>query len=176
VAYTIAAQESYPSWGHMLANGATTLWERWEHATGSGMNSHNHPMLGSVGAWFYRNVAGIQADAGGPGFACFHVRPAIDGPVTAARATVQSVRGPVHVDWQTDGNLLRVDLEVPTGSVAFVHLPAAAHATVYEDGVPIWQAEKPAQPVAGLRAIHRQDGTVLCTVGGGRYALERRNG
>jgi len=62
VAFLIAAQETYPGWGYMLANGATTLWERWELATGGGMNSHNHPMLGSVGAWFYRAVAGIQAD------------------------------------------------------------------------------------------------------------------
>ena len=77
LAYAIALQETYPSWGHMLAGGATTLWERWEHATGGGMNSHNHPMMGSVGAWFYRVLAGIRAHPGGPGFARFSVRPEI---------------------------------------------------------------------------------------------------
>lgn len=40
-AYKIATQTTYPSWGYMLANGATTLWERWEYATGGSMNSHN---------------------------------------------------------------------------------------------------------------------------------------
>jgi len=47
VAFNLAVQTTYPSWGFMLANGATTVWERWENKTGSGMNSHNHPML-----WF----------------------------------------------------------------------------------------------------------------------------
>ncbi len=50
IAVAIATQTTYPGWGWMLANGATTLWERWELLTGGGMNSHNHPMLGSVGA------------------------------------------------------------------------------------------------------------------------------
>ena len=34
LALKVATQETYPSWGYMLANGATTLWERWELATG----------------------------------------------------------------------------------------------------------------------------------------------
>jgi alpha-L-rhamnosidase len=45
LAFKIATQETYPSWGYMLANDATTLWERWEPLTGAGMNSHNHPMM-----------------------------------------------------------------------------------------------------------------------------------
>jgi alpha-L-rhamnosidase len=53
VAFDIVTQTTYPSWGFMMENGATTLWERWEHMTGGQMNSHNHPMMGSVSAWFY---------------------------------------------------------------------------------------------------------------------------
>ena len=108
VAYAIAAQESYPSWGYMLANGATTLWERWELATGSGMNSHNHPMLGSIGAWFYRAVAGIQADASGPGFARFDLRPHIDSRLTFARATLATVRGEIESSWEVDGDTFQL--------------------------------------------------------------------
>jgi len=52
-----------PELGFMLENGATTLWERWEELTGSGINSHNHPMMGSVGAWLYKYIAGMNADA-----------------------------------------------------------------------------------------------------------------
>ena len=72
----IASQETYPSWGFMLANGATTLWERWELVTGGGMNSHNHPMLGSVSAWFYRFIAGIQTDPVGTWLPMFRCPPA----------------------------------------------------------------------------------------------------
>ena len=34
VAYRMATHKSYPGWGYMLAEDATTLWERWEKLTG----------------------------------------------------------------------------------------------------------------------------------------------
>lgn len=49
-AFRVATQESYPGWGYMVREGATTLWERWESITGGGMNSHNHITLGSIDA------------------------------------------------------------------------------------------------------------------------------
>ncbi|MBU1187109.1 MAG: family 78 glycoside hydrolase catalytic domain, partial [Acidobacteria bacterium] len=60
LAYELASQTTYPSWGYMIVSGATTLWELWQNKTGPEMNSHNHPMFGSVGAWFYRALAGIN--------------------------------------------------------------------------------------------------------------------
>ena len=57
----------------MLSKDATTIWERWEYETGYGMNSHNHPMYGSISAWFYKYLAGISAEA--PGFAAVKIQP-----------------------------------------------------------------------------------------------------
>ncbi len=48
LAYELATQTTYPSWGYILSKGATALWELWQYKTGASMNSHNHP--GSVGA------------------------------------------------------------------------------------------------------------------------------
>ena len=70
LAYELAAQTTYPSWGYMVKKGATTLWELWQAKTGPSMNSHDHAMFGSVGSWFYTALAGINlgpddlADAG----------------------------------------------------------------------------------------------------------------
>ncbi|MGC9347754.1 MAG: family 78 glycoside hydrolase catalytic domain [Anaerolineae bacterium] len=102
VAYHIATQQSYPSWGYMLSHGATTVWERWEHATGGGMNSHSHPMLASVGSWLYKALAGITIDlkdVADPAFARFSVRPRVVGDLTGARATLQTVKGTLVSDW-----------------------------------------------------------------------------
>jgi alpha-L-rhamnosidase len=52
LAYDLAVQTTFPSWGYMLANGATTLWELWQDKTGPSMNSQDHHMMGSVDAWF----------------------------------------------------------------------------------------------------------------------------
>ena len=34
LAYDLAVQTTYPSWGYMLERGATTLWELWQEKTG----------------------------------------------------------------------------------------------------------------------------------------------
>ena len=55
---------TYPSYGYMFNNiyeNATTLWELWDTPSeGPKMNSRNHHMFGSVGAWFYSHLAGIE--------------------------------------------------------------------------------------------------------------------
>jgi alpha-L-rhamnosidase len=56
IAYKIADQREFPGWGHMIQNGATTLWETWKYpGTGPSMN---HPMFGSIEEWFYRSLLG----------------------------------------------------------------------------------------------------------------------
>ena len=40
VAYEMVNQRTFPGWGHMLENGATTLWEHW--AGSENTYSHNH--------------------------------------------------------------------------------------------------------------------------------------
>jgi alpha-L-rhamnosidase len=64
MAYQVADQRSFPGWGHMLAEGATTLWESWKKPDNA--TSMNHPMFGSISEWFYRSLLGINPAA--PGF------------------------------------------------------------------------------------------------------------
>jgi alpha-L-rhamnosidase len=113
-AFTIATQESYPGWIYMLREGATTLWERWEHITCEGMNSHNHIMLGSIDQWFYEKVAGIMPMAAGwseIGFA-----PARFTKLSFAFATVDTPYGEAAVSWERDGSKIRTSMTVPQGS------------------------------------------------------------
>ncbi|RYG01943.1 MAG: alpha-rhamnosidase, partial [Chitinophagaceae bacterium] len=66
LAYTVATKKTYPSWGYMVENGATTIWELWNGNTADPkMNSQNHVMmLGDLLIWYYENLAGIKsADA-----------------------------------------------------------------------------------------------------------------
>jgi alpha-L-rhamnosidase len=169
VAYSVAAQETYPSWGYMLANGATTLWERWELATGSGMNSHNHPMLGSVGSWLYRAIGGIRADAAGPGFAAFTVMPHIDRRMQHARAALKTVRGEICAAWRVEDGRLQLAVQVPVGSRVRVVMPAARGERLLESGQVVWEHEAPAAEADGVRTIDRAGDALICTVGSGEY-------
>jgi alpha-L-rhamnosidase len=169
VAYLIAGQETYPSWGFMLANGATTLWERWELATGSGMNSHDHPMMGSVAAWLYRAVAGIQADAAGPGFERFEIRPNFGGGLSYAHAALDTVRGTIECAWQVSAAGWSLDLRVPVGSQARVFVPLAPGGLLQEGESLLWQAGQPAAQLPAGLALRREAAHLVCQVGSGAY-------
>ena len=123
LAFKLVTQTSYPSWGYMLEHGATTIWERWEQVTGGGMNSHNHPMYASVGAWLYRALAGIQLQPDSIGFSHFAIRPIVPDGLTSAKATLKTVRGPVESAWEATANGLTLNVRIPVGSQAEVRLP-----------------------------------------------------
>ena len=62
VAYRLATTKTYPSWGYMTENGATTIWELWNGDKASPkMNSGNHVMLlGDLLTWAYQYLGGIR--------------------------------------------------------------------------------------------------------------------
>jgi alpha-L-rhamnosidase len=107
----------YPGWGYMLANGATTSWERWTGA------SHIHDTLISIGAWFTEGIAGIRSDGGSPGFAHFVVAPSVVGDLTFARARYLSIHGEIVSDWRIDDGRFRLSVTVPPGTTASVVVP-----------------------------------------------------
>ncbi|MBE6883649.1 MAG: hypothetical protein E7487_03490 [Ruminococcaceae bacterium] len=117
-AWALITREEYPSWGYMLQNGATTVWERFEMKENGGMNSHNHPMFGAVGYWFYAYVAGVRPSA--PGWKTFTVKPYIPEKLTFAEAKVNSVKGEIRVKWLKRYGKCILSVVVPFGCTAVV--------------------------------------------------------
>src|SRR3954466_3969679 len=79
LAYTLATQTKYPSWGYMLDNGATSMWEHWSLAA----RSRGHSFLGPVADWFYHHVGGIRTT---DGYRTITIAPAVTGELEWARA------------------------------------------------------------------------------------------
>jgi alpha-L-rhamnosidase len=175
VAYRVAVQETYPSWGYMLANGATTCWERWEWMTGGGMNSHNHPMLASVGSWLYKALAGIAidpVDPAAPGFARFTLRPLVTDDLTFVRASLETPRGPVRTAWERDEGHFSLHVEVPVGSQAQIRLPEAWSGSgiwITETGRLIWKEDALVELPDGILHASRDGACVIFTTGSGVY-------
>lgn len=134
VAYKVATQRTYPGWGYMVAEGATTLWERWEKITGGGMNSHNHIMLGSVDAWFYRTVAGISLLE--PGWRKIRFKPPLFEDLSFASATLQTVQGEAHISWRRRRSAFQMAVRAPVGAAAEIWIP------ILSDDVEIKEGEK----------------------------------
>ena len=83
LAYDLFLSTEFPSWGFEVANGSTTIWERWDSYTkedgfryNAAMNSFNHYSFGAVCEWMFGNAAGIQMID--PGFQHFRIKPEID--------------------------------------------------------------------------------------------------
>ena len=167
VAYKIATQTTYPSWGFMLANGATTLWERWEYLTGDAMNSHNHPMMGSVGSWFYKYILGIIPDFNNPGFEQFTIKPYIMKDLTFAEGSFDTIKGTIKVSYQKQGNRLTMDVTVPANTTALMHVPARNLRSVTENG-------KNISSVNEISFVKEENGYVVLKVGSGDYQFNSR--
>jgi alpha-L-rhamnosidase len=175
VAFHLAVQETYPSWGYMLENGATTLWERWEKMTGSGMNSHNHPMLGSVGSWFYKYLGGITIDPAGPGFANFNIRPCVVDDLTYVRTSLITPCGRIMVAWERQNEAFTLKVTVPAGSQARVDIPKSARTcTIFEGNTVIWKGGSTAGMVDHLHFIDENSRYITFRVGSGEYSFTRQ--
>jgi alpha-L-rhamnosidase len=170
-AYRMATQKSYPGWGYMLAEDATTLWERWEKLTGYAMNSQNHIMLGSIDAWFYRALAGLSPLL--PGWQAVRVRPHVLGDLTFVEAGLHTVAGKVGAAWRKTDDTFSLEVVIPVGASGEVHVPLLWHgARIFESGKALWRAGRAVDNVPEI-ALARDDGThVVFKVGSGVYQFE----
>lgn len=127
-AYRMITQESYPSFGYMIREGATTIWERWEKLTGSGMNSHNHIMFGTVDVWFYRCLAGIRL--GQAGWDEIIIKPLIPNGLSHVSATLFTVRGAITSSWSRNLEGFVMQVTIPVNTTADIYIPKLEHHTI----------------------------------------------
>jgi alpha-L-rhamnosidase len=167
LAYKVLTQDTYPSWGYMLARGGTTIWERWDgiRPDGSlqdaGMNSFNHYGLGSIGDWLYDDVGGLAPLS--PGYRTQLVKPATGQELTSASSTVRTSYGTARTSWSRDSEQrLTIDVEVPVNTRAEVHVPI-------EDGQQALESGKPADTQPGVTYKGTVNGDAVYEVGSGTY-------
>ncbi len=162
VAYRLLLNETYPSWGYMLSKGATTWWERWNGDTGDpAMNSYNHYAFGSVVAWVYRSVAGIDTTSAAPGYREIVIHPRLDSRVRKAHGEYESVYGKIISDWSGSGTgPFVLEVTIPANTKAWIFLPAFGNGRVTQDG-------RPAK-------VRKQGDSNVVKVGSGSYSFEVR--
>ncbi|MFF3372272.1 family 78 glycoside hydrolase catalytic domain [Streptomyces sp. NPDC002680] len=119
LAYRVAAQTEYPSWGHWVEQGATASWETWSHRGSE--QSLDHPFLGTVEDWFFRHLAGIQAAT--PGYGEVRIAPVFPADLDHASASVLTPHGRVSSSWLRDEDRLTLTVDVPAGLPTEIRLP-----------------------------------------------------
>ncbi len=178
LAYELATQTTYPSWGYMVTRGATTLWELWQEKRGPSMNSHNHAMFGSVGAWFYQGLAGIGLDGeAGVGYRQISILPHVVEDLQTVSASVDTVRGGVSSSWTHEPGVITVEVTVPVGSVAKVAIPKEeemTETTIQEGAQVVWEKGHYVAGDPGLNGAsqEKEHGHIIFDVGSGDYSFK----
>ncbi|RZJ65667.1 MAG: alpha-rhamnosidase, partial [Flavobacterium sp.] len=121
VAYKIAAQRTFPSWGWWIANGATTLYENWPIDAKSDI-SMNHIMFGEIGAWLYKAPGGIKPDEKQPGFKHILLQPHVVDGLEHFEASHDGPYGKIKSAWKRIKGGVRYEITIPANSSASINL------------------------------------------------------
>ncbi|MDR1864944.1 MAG: glycoside hydrolase family 78 protein [Bacteroidales bacterium] len=124
LAYTLAAQETYPSWGFwMVHDQATTLYEAWSAIGTARETSLNHIMFGEIGAWLYKALGGIHPDPAQPGFKNILLKPNFVTGLAHASVTFQSPYGTIDSKWKRNKKNVIYRVTVPANATADLFMP-----------------------------------------------------
>ena len=135
VAWLLATTTKYPSFGYMVAQGATSIWELWNGDTAApSMNSRNHVMqLGDLLIWCFEDLAGIKNAANGQAFKKLVMRPDFGlETLDCVDASYETPYGLVKSFWMKQDGQLVWQIAVPANASALVCLPYAKKRTDIE--------------------------------------------
>jgi alpha-L-rhamnosidase len=166
VASRLIHNDTFPSWGFSIKQGATSIWERWDGWTPNngfqdpGMNSFAHYSFGAVYQWMVENIAGIRAAL--PAYDHIVIAPQPDDRLTYADTTYDSIHGPIETHWEKDGTTLRVKVSIPANTTATIRLPAKQEKDVREGG-------HRASRAPGIQFLQMDAGVAVFEVASGSY-------
>ncbi|WP_167613797.1 alpha-L-rhamnosidase [Maribellus sediminis] len=159
VAYKVAAQETYPSWGWWMVNGATTLFENWDIDAQNDI-SMNHIMFGEIGAWLYKGLGGIYPDQNQPGFKNVLLKPSFISTLDGVEVSHQSPYGEIKSAWKHDRKSVLYSITIPANSTADFYIPAG------------YKIKKANDTISGNKIELVADENGKCKLQAGSYVLE----
>lgn len=169
VAYQLLHNETYPSWGFSVKNGATTIWERWDGWTPEkgfadpSMNSFAHYSFGAVGQWMFQNIGGINAAS--PSYKDIIIKPIPGGKLRSAKTSYDSIRGNIDTEWSLRENTFKLYVTIPANTSATVYMPTSDPNDVTENGEIIDEIDT-------VEFLEKQGGYAVYKIGSGSYKFK----
>ena len=157
---TYVNKKTYPGWGYMVENGATTCWEQW-----NGYYSQIHSCFPYIGGWFYRGLAGIRWDTETPGFKHVILRPSLVKSVDWIKCSYESPYGKIASNWEKNDGTFKWKVTVPPNTTATVYVPGK---NVTEGGFPATKAD-------GVTFLRMENNKAVFKVQSGSYKFVSKN-
>ncbi len=172
IAYTLATNRTYPSWGYMADNGATTIWELWNGNTAvPQMNSGNHVMLlGDLLSWLYEDLAGIKSDDNAPAFKKLIMQPAVVDGLEEVKASYHSRYGLIKSEWKKEIGSFTWHISLPANTSAVIYIPATAQKDITVSAASA-NEQQPTNNVTGVTFIKMEGKNAVFQIGSGDYTF-----
>lgn len=117
LAYKLITQKTWPSWGNLIEQGATTLWECFTEfvCTERGLEqkidsnrlwSLNHSAFGGVSTWFYNYIAGIKVKSA----KVLEISPVFISGLESASASFENLGNTINVSWKKENEKYIVEI------------------------------------------------------------------
>lgn len=170
LAYKIAANPTYPGWGHWFQQcGATTMWEAWSCTNA---RSHDHAFMGTIDDWFFTDIAGIESPTDpvgavttGAAWRKIRIKPYLVGNLSHASGHQTTPLGRVSSSWVRSHGEFRLSVSIPVGATARVFVPAASAGSVRANGRPISRDQS-------VKVIGMSGSYLELAVGSGTYQFQ----
>lgn len=136
VAFLLASNKTYPSYGYMIEKGATAIWELWNGDTANRwMNSCNHVMiLGDLLTWYFRDLAGFNPAQ--PAYKQIIFKPNFSiQELSYVKASHNTLYGKMISNWKKTLTHLEWDITIPCNTTALVYLPTLDEKAVKDKDV-----------------------------------------
>jgi alpha-L-rhamnosidase len=164
VAYQLALQWTYPSWGYMVdEKKANTIWESWNADQQSAKTYiRSHIGLVSVGEWFFKYLSGIRTDEIKTGFKKSIIEPRPVSNLNLFTSRLETSYGLIACICKRTEKSIEVTVEIPANTTALVILPVKSAANIKESKLPLGKA-------VGIKSVKEEKGSVHVEVGSGKY-------
>lgn len=148
IAWRVLTDDTFPSYGYFLKNGATTLpewWDPWpgahetteywatfngDRAQNECHGSLNHPVFGSIFAGIFKYVWGLRQAPQSSGFRSVIIQPRFTDQLAAFSGTFCAVAGTYQLAWRMEAGVVHYRVVVPEGCTATLIPPRPGAASI----------------------------------------------
>ncbi len=113
LAFELMTSRKLPSFGYMMEQGATTLWEDWLPE-----RSLNHPMFGALTRYLFTYLLGISQEKDSAGFEKVTIKPCLVNGMDKARGHLTTAVGRIAVAYEKEGDSVEFTVELPENVTA----------------------------------------------------------
>lgn len=123
LAFQMITKKEFPSYGNWIEQGATSLWESFQHK-GETPESKNHHFFGDISSWFIKNLAGIRINPQERNPKEISLKPHFIPSLSYAKAHYDMAIGRVSSFWTKENEQQIVwCIEVPKDCCGIMALP-----------------------------------------------------